>query len=89
MSKAKLFNNGGSQAVRLPADFRFEGDEVDVRRDHVTGDVILSKSPPTWDDYFDWIKTLDLPNDFLTERGQVQDELRDPFADVAVNKRRA
>jgi antitoxin VapB len=25
---AKLFTNGGSQAVRLPAEFRFEGDEV-------------------------------------------------------------
>ena len=30
---AKLFKNGRSQAVRLPADFRFEGDEVEIRRD--------------------------------------------------------
>ena len=37
MSKAKLFNNGGSQAVRLPADFRFDGEEVDIRRDALTG----------------------------------------------------
>jgi antitoxin VapB len=29
---AKLFNNGGSQAVRLPKEFRFEGSEVSVRR---------------------------------------------------------
>lgn len=29
---AKLFINGGSQAVRLPKEFRFEGDEVRVRR---------------------------------------------------------
>jgi len=40
---AKLFRNGGSQAVRLPAEFRFEGDEVYVRRDETTGDVTLSK----------------------------------------------
>ena len=33
MTKAKLFMTGGSQAVRLPAEFRFEGDEVDIRRD--------------------------------------------------------
>ncbi len=39
---AKLFRNGGSQAVRLPAEFRFEGDEVYARRDERTGDVILS-----------------------------------------------
>jgi antitoxin VapB len=29
---AKLFVNGGSQAVRLPKEFRFEGEEVRVRR---------------------------------------------------------
>jgi antitoxin VapB len=43
MTKAKIFTNGGSQAVRLPAEFRFDGDEVDVRRDAVSGDIILSK----------------------------------------------
>jgi antitoxin VapB len=42
MQTAKLFKNGRSQAVRLPAEFRFEGDEVLIRRDPVTGDVILS-----------------------------------------------
>ena len=29
---AKLFRNGGSQAVRLPRVFRFEGSQVRVRR---------------------------------------------------------
>jgi len=42
MTKAKLFTTAGSQAVRLPAD-RFEGSEVDSRRDPVTGEVVLSK----------------------------------------------
>jgi len=42
MQTAKLFKNGRSQAVRLPAEFRFEGDEVLIRRDPMTGDVILS-----------------------------------------------
>jgi antitoxin VapB len=41
---AKLFRNGRSQAVRLPADFGFRGSEVYVRRDPVIGDVILSGS---------------------------------------------
>lgn len=31
--RAKLFMNGRSQAVRLPKEFRFDGTEVDVRRD--------------------------------------------------------
>lgn len=32
MARAKLFRNGRSQAVRLPKEFRFDGDEVEVRR---------------------------------------------------------
>jgi antitoxin VapB len=30
--RAKLFTHGGSQAVRLPKEFRFEGKEVSIRR---------------------------------------------------------
>jgi antitoxin VapB len=51
MQTAKLFKNGRSQAVRLPAEFRFEGDEVLIRRDPVTGEVILTpknKSFEAW-----------------------------------------
>ena len=33
MANAKIFWNGRSQAVRLPKEFRFEGDEVRIRRD--------------------------------------------------------
>jgi antitoxin VapB len=32
MTTAKLFRNGRSQAVRLPKEFRFEGEEVEIRR---------------------------------------------------------
>jgi antitoxin VapB len=51
---AKLFTNGGSQAVRLPSEFRFEGDEVLVRKDERTGDVILSpkNTRNTWAEFF-------------------------------------
>src|SRR5262249_25660517 len=53
---AKLFRNGRSQAVRLPAEFRFEGNEVLIRKDPVTGDVILSPEKmkkETWKDFLD------------------------------------
>lgn len=43
MSIAKLFTHGGSQAVRLPKEYRFEGTEVYVRR--VGDDVVLSPLP--------------------------------------------
>jgi antitoxin VapB len=52
---ARLFTNGGSQAVRLPAEFRFSNaDEVYIRRDSVTGDVVLSAQPATsaWARFF-------------------------------------
>ena len=41
--KAKLFQHGGSQAVRLPKEFRFDAAEVFVRR--VGDEVILSARP--------------------------------------------
>lgn len=86
MAKAKVFNNGGSQAVRLPAAYRFDADEVDVRRDPISGDVILSKPRPSWDDYFVWVATLDLPTDFLADREQTVDDFRDPFAPTKKRK---
>jgi antitoxin VapB len=65
---AKLFRNGRSQAVRLPADFRFTGSEVYIRRDPATGDVILSRRPDSWQDFFDLIDKLDIPGDFMSKR---------------------
>ncbi len=61
---AKLFSNGASQAVRLPAAYRFDGDEVYIRRDPVTGDVILSKRPGNWSSFFDLLEKHPVPEDF-------------------------
>jgi antitoxin VapB len=77
---AKLFTNGRSQAVRLPAAFRFDAEEVFIRQDPETGDVILSRKPADWDGFFSALKGADVPVDFLDkkERNQgLQD--RDPF----------
>jgi antitoxin VapB len=68
---AKLFVNGGSQAVRLPVEFRFEGaDEVYVRRDTVTGDVILSprRIKSGWTAFFALRDEAEVPADFLAAR---------------------
>jgi antitoxin VapB len=74
---AKLFRNGRSQAVRLPAEYRFEGSEVYVRRDQQTGDVILSRRPESWSEFFDLLKTLEVPDDFLSERGDSPPQKRE------------
>ncbi|MBX3623490.1 MAG: AbrB/MazE/SpoVT family DNA-binding domain-containing protein [Rhizobacter sp.] len=77
---AKLFTNGGSQAVRLPAEFRFEGDEVYIRRDPRTGNVILSARPElSWVEFMALRHQLgELPDDTLSDRAQ-STQRRDPF----------
>src|SRR5205085_869001 len=60
MQTAKLFKNGRSQAVRLPKEFRFEGEDVYVRR--VAGGVMLSPKEPAkgeWQDFFDALDSFD------------------------------
>lgn len=40
---AKIFQSGNSQAVRLPKDFRFDVDEVEVSRE---GDAVILRPKP-------------------------------------------
>jgi len=54
---AKLFRNGRSQAVRLPREFRFQGDEVRIRR--VPQGVLLE---PVIPDTVAWFAELDRLN---------------------------
>lgn len=78
---ARLFTNGGSQAVSLPAEFRFSAERVYVRRDERTGDVILSTEPRTnWADFMALRTELGpFPEDFLADRQQGT-ETRDPLS---------
>lgn len=78
---AKVFLNGRSQAVRLPAAFRFDSDEVFIRRDPVTGDVILSRKPDSWDGFLCLLQDDVVPGDFLgeQERNQAVTASKDPF----------
>lgn len=43
MATAKLFQHGGSQAVRLPKEFRFEGTEVEIEK---RGNEVVLKARP-------------------------------------------
>jgi antitoxin VapB len=76
---AKLFRNGRSQAVRLPADLRFDGDEVFIRRDPTTGDVILSRKPQSWDDFFQLRNEVGVPAEFMADRHDPRPEKRKLF----------
>ena len=65
---AKLFRNGRSQAVRLPKEFRFEGDRVRVRR--VPEGVLLE---PMIADSKEWFAAMDrIGGDPLFKAGRKQ-----------------
>jgi len=79
---ARLFKNGRSQAVRLPAEFRFEGKEVAIRRDEATGEVILSPATApkgSWEEFFELAERLGVPEDFMADRELEMATDRDPF----------
>ena len=64
VARAKLFWNGRSQAVRLPRAFRFEGDEVSVRRE---GDAVILEPVRKRDwpaEYWDRLRELTRDFDF-------------------------
>jgi len=75
--KARVFMSGRSQAVRIPAAYRFSTEEIFIRRDPQTGDVILSQAPGTWQDIFETLDTAAFPDDFLTDRNQGQPQRRE------------
>ncbi len=75
MQTAKIFKNGRSQAIRLPKEFRFEGDEVYIRK--VGQDVILSAKPESWKDFF--FSDSKATPDFMKKREPLDLEERDIF----------
>lgn len=76
MRTAKLFKNGDSQAVRLPKEFRFAGDEVFIKR--VGSAIVLLPKAKSWDTLIESLKKF--PADFMHEREQPMDvEPREPL----------
>ena len=73
MKTAKLFQNGQSQAVRLPKEFRFEGEEVFIKK---TGNVVvLIPIAHSWDSLLGSLNKF--PPDFMSERNQPQQQARE------------
>ena len=73
MQTAKLFQNGRSQAVRLPKEFRFDGKEVHIRR--VGTSVILEPVSQDWA----WLDAIQgtFTEDFLADRQQPDHQERE------------
>lgn len=66
MKTAKIFTNGRSQAVRLPKEFRFSGDEVYVNK--VQGIVMLIPMDDPWRPLINSLEHF--TEDFLEQREQ-------------------
>ena len=77
LAKARVFMSGRSQAVRIPADFRFTSEEVYVRRDPQNGDLILSQAPATWNEVFAALDSAGFPDNFLEDRAQGTIDVRE------------
>lgn len=64
MTTAKIFENGRSQAVRLPKEYRFEAEEVAINK---IGDIVfLMPKTSKWDSF---MKAIDMfSDDFFQEK---------------------
>jgi antitoxin VapB len=72
MKRAKLFQNGQSQAVRLPKEFRFEGDEVYIKKIGKVTILLPVKNP--WLPLFDSLNKFS--DDFMSVREQPEQQER-------------
>ncbi len=75
MKTAKLFQNGRSQAVRLPKEFRFEDDHVYVKK--AGNVVILIPAHNSWQSLVDSLEHF--TDDFMSERKQPGTQVRESF----------
>ncbi len=73
MKTAKLFKNGESQAVRLPKEFRFTGDEVFIKR--MGNAVVLLPKTKSWDSLIASLSKFS--TDFMNERQQPPQQERE------------
>jgi len=75
MQTAKIFMNGRSQAVRLPKDFRFSGDNVFIKK--IGKMVVLLPKDDPWSSL---VNSLDLfTEDFMDTRDQPNQDSREKF----------
>lgn len=73
MKIAKLFQNGQSQAVRLPKEFRFKGEEVYIKKQGNAVILLPIKNP--WQSLFDSLNKFS--KDFMTTRQQPKAQKRE------------
>lgn len=79
METAKIFKNGRSQAVRLPVKFRFEGDEVYIKKTS-EGVLLMPIHQSIWDKWEDNLSNFDEP--FIPDRNQPKHQERKELDEI-------
>lgn len=79
MQVAKLFKNGNSQAVRLPKEFRFQGDKVYIKK--VNGGVLLLPIENPWQTMIDALDQFS-SDVFVDGREQPEQQIREGLEDL-------
>ena len=73
MDTARIFQNGRSQAVRLPKEYRFDGEQVFIKK---VGDaVMLLPYQDSWQTLFDSLDQFS--DDFMQTREQPEQQVRE------------
>jgi len=77
MKTAKLFQNGQSQAVRLPKEFRISGTQVYIKK--MDNAIVLIPMKDPWETLFKSIPKFSA--DFMVDRNQPEQQERNFFED--------
>ncbi len=72
MMTAKLFENGRSQAVRLPKEYRFNADEVAINK---VGDIVILM--PNKNKWSGFLKSLEMFSDDFMSDGRNQPKVQE------------
>ena len=73
MTTASIFQNGSSQAVRIPKKYRFQNDRVEIKK--IGNLIVLVPVTNTWDAL---INSLDhFSDDFMSDRNQPEIQERE------------
>lgn len=69
---AKIFENGGSQAVRLPKEYRFDSNEVSVNK--IGNIVLLSPKLDKWESV---LQAIDMFSDDYMADGRADQKVQE------------
>jgi len=73
MITASVFQNGSSQAIRIPKQFRFKDDKVEIKK--IGKYIVLVPIAGSWDSLFNSLDKFS--DDFMTERNQPEIQARE------------